>query len=170
MAKQVNTVAQALRRIKELKGRIALVSRRMAESVCWIEPGNKPPYAFSALDEERRALVEELVLLKGRLAKTNANTSIVADGRTMSIQTAVFYMAELKAERELLSTLNIVEGEFKDHTNTYDDKGRPIFEVKKRVAALSVIERDEAVAALEKRIAEVNEAIEDANHRTVLWE
>jgi len=170
MAKQINTVSQALRRIKELKGKVALVSRRMAESVCWVEPGNKPTYVFSALDEERDALVVELVVLKGRLAKTNTNTNIVADGKTMSIQTAVFAMAELKAEREMLGGLRIVEGEFKDHVDGYDEKGRPIYETKKHVAALGLLKRDEAVAALEKRITEINEVVEDANHRTALLE
>jgi hypothetical protein len=38
------------------------------------------------------------------------------------------------------------------------------------MTALNVFDRDEAVAKLEKGIADLNEAIEDANHRTTLLE
>lgn len=166
---KVNTISQALRRIKELKGKIAQVDGRMQSSVCWAEPGDtKPAYAFGALSEERKLLVDELVVLKGRLAHTNATTEISFGGKTMSVQTAVFAMAELKAEKMMLSTLLIRQGTFEEPTHDYDERGRPIYKQKMWISALDLLKRDEIVAALEKSIAEINDLVEDANHRTAL--
>ena len=166
---EVKTVSQALRRIKELKGQLAQVSTRMQTSICWTEPGNKPPYEYKRLEGQRRELVSELVTLKAKLAKTNSLTNIVVAGKTMSLQMAVFILAESKAVVALLQGLGIREGEER-RTVDYDINHRPIYETIKIVSALSVLERDKEVATGEEAINELNGIVEDANHRTVLIE
>lgn len=167
---KINTISQALRRIKELKGKVAQLDRRMQESVCWSEPGAKPVYNFAGLAEEREIVVAELVTLKGRLAKTNSTTTLVVLDRKLSVQTAVFLLAELKGRKDMIASLSIREGEFKESTHAYDERGRAVFETKRMVTALGLLARDEQVASLEKSIAEINEVIEDTNHRTALVE
>lgn len=174
----INTISQALRRIKELKGQIRKIDDRLQDCVCWIEP-NKPVYDFAKLMEERRTYVNELVVLKERLAKTNATTLLKVDGANFGfpaigdteipIQLAVFTMSELKATKDLFAQLTITTSEQREITG-YDVNGRPTYEVRKHVAALSVLDRDAAVAKLEKDILVLNELIEDVNHRTVLLE
>jgi len=69
----------------------------------------------------------------------------------------------------LLQSLPIREGEEK-HLINYDLDRRPIYEMIKTLSALSILERDAAVAEAEKEINELNGIVEDANHRTALVE
>jgi hypothetical protein len=165
----VKTVSQALRKIKELKGQLAQATLRMQTSVCWTEPGSKPPYEYKKLERVRYDLVVELVALKARLAKTNTLTNITVGDKTLSLQAAVFVLAEAKARIALLQSLPIREGEEK-HLINYDLDRRPIYEMIKTLSALSILERDAAVAEAEKEINELNGIVEDANHRTALVE
>lgn len=164
----VKTVAQALRRIKELKGKIAQVTTRLQQSVCWTEPGVKPIYDYHALYKERESLVTELVDLKARLVKTNSLTEVTFGTTTLTMQQAIFALSEIKATREFLRTLSIKEGEGRGATGEYDEHGHPKYVVVKLLAAIGLKARDELVEKLEKQITELHELIETENHRTVL--
>lgn len=164
----VKTVAQALRRIKELKGKIAQVTARMQQSVCWTEPGVKPIYDYNALYSEREKLVTELVDLKAALVKTNSHTEITYGTAIITVQQAIFALAEIKATREFLRTLSIKEGEGRGATGEYDEHGHPKYIVVKMLSALGLKARDELIEKLEKQITELHELIETENHRTTL--
>lgn len=73
-SKSVNTIAQALRRIKEVKGRIATLNARLHQSINWVGE-EKPLFDFAELESERQALVDELVELKTALLATNSRTA-----------------------------------------------------------------------------------------------
>lgn len=166
--KNVNTVAQALRRIKELKGLIATATERMKNSNCWTEPGPARIYDFDTVQKERTALIEELVTLKARLARTNCETKITVKMTTASLQKFIFALSELKSDRALIQGLSIREGEGKAPTGEFDEHGHPKYVTVKMLASLGLRARDERVSALEQDIALIHEAIEDANHRTTL--
>jgi hypothetical protein len=108
-------------------------------------------------------------VLKAKLAKTNSLTNIVVGGQTMSLQMAVFTLAEAKAAVALFQSLAIREGEEK-HLANYDLDRRPIYETIKTLSALSIRDRDAEVTQTEKEINELNGIVEDANHRTALIE
>jgi hypothetical protein len=179
---QINTVAQALRRIKQLKGKIALLSIRVRESVSWVESDTEaelstgirtgqPPYDFAAVRTELATAVHELLDLKTRLAIANANTEVDVVGVRMPIQRVVFVLAELKTEKQLVESLAVGK------TGTYKIRvsdglaayGRePEYATLTYKVAISEVERDTYVAALGEKITHLNSIIEDANHRTEL--
>lgn len=161
------TISQALRRIKEIKGRLAKTTARARGSVSWVEP-NKPVYNYINVMSEYKTLTDELITLKTRLAKTNAVTPVtLPDGPTVSIQQAVFTMAELKALKELYTALPIQEGSFKE-ISEYTRNGDPVYETKQHCSAVSEVERDKLVSTIEETISAINAVIEDANHKTAL--
>jgi hypothetical protein len=166
----VKTVAQALRRIKELKGKIAQTTSRMQLCVSWVEPGPKPIYSFDELEKERMALTDELTDLKTRLIKTNSLTEIEMtnpDGK-ISIQEAIFVLAEVKAYREFLKSLLIKEGEAMKETGEYNALGHPVRVPVKICAAIGLRKRDDLIGRVEEQISKIHEVIEAANHRTDL--
>jgi len=167
--KNPKTPSQALRRIKEIKGRISTLTMRVRQSVCW-EGEDNPTFEFKAVLEQRQELVAELVSLKTRLMRTNCSATLEFEGSTLTIQEAVFLMAEMKGELELYSSLRISEGVRKEHAGHDPNTGRMIFDDIKLHSAMREIERLEKVEKLEERISQLNDAVESANHRTDLVE
>jgi hypothetical protein len=163
--KKVNTISQALRRVKEIKGQIAVATSRMTDAACWLDD-NKPSYEYGQVRNERTQLVTELVDLKDRLARANS-TAMLASG--MSLHKAILTMAELKAEMTVLAALRIQEGTQRE-LNDYDANRRPIYVEHVWHAALTNLHRDKLVADLQSAISDLNDEVESTNHRTLLPE
>ncbi len=182
MSSNVKTVSQALRRIKELKGQINVVTSRLQRSFAWAESDSKidasldinigkPTYDFYEVRDERAKLVDELINLKTKLAVANATTRIDFEGRRFRMQEAVFFLAELKSELEFVKGLAGREGVYRIplNVNRFTPGPAEYVDVTYHVA-VTERDRDQAVKFVGERITALNAVIEDANHRTDLPE
>lgn len=176
----VNTVSQALRRIKELKGQINTVTTRMQKCFAWAETGGpidgglgidvgKPTYDFHEVETERGRLIDELISLKARLAIANANNSITFEGVAMPVQEAVFLLAEFKADLTLMQGFSGREGVYRLALGNRFNSADPVAYVNMTYkVAITEKNRDKLVTKLAEKITALNAVIEDANHRTEL--
>lgn len=182
MSSNVKTVSQALRRIKELKGQINVVTSRLQRSFAWAESDTKidpslgidigkPTYDFHEVQEKRADLIEELIVLKTKLAVANATTRIDFEGRKFRMQEAVFFLAELKSDLELVKGLTGREGVYRMplNVNRFTPGPTEYVDVTYHVA-VTERDRDKEVKIMGERITALNAVIEDANHRTDLPE
>lgn len=160
------TISQGLRRVKKLKGDLALQLSRAGSSNTY-KTGGDPAFRFSAMLELAVQTREELILLETRIARTNAVTTL-SGGVTLTEATK--RLRELKAEIAWLETLNC-----REHTETtskevdYEDErpGRH-YVTTIWMCAMPVAKKAEAQAKLQTRFDELNDAVETANHRTEL--
>jgi hypothetical protein len=164
--RSVNTIAQGLRRAKVLKGQIAEATARVQGLVSWIE-GQEPEFVFADELKRRMNLVNELVELKTRIARANATATIEFDGRRLTIAEAIVRMGELKSEIALFEGFHPRRGS--ERRIGYDEvAGRNVTVEVRWVAALTEVERSGKLTALREQCTELNELIEEANHRARL--
>lgn len=162
------TIAQGLRAIKRLKGRMAELTNRAATSVSY-EAGKKPPFDFKATRQEVDEVRERLVRLEAEVARANATTEVNYEDRIMSLAEAIRRLQETKAEIAWLTGLHLRSGTERSHENEWDDEShrnvRRLVEVTYE-AALTEPERVGQVDALRNRFEALNDVVEAANHRT----
>lgn len=161
-------IAQALRRIKKLKGRMGELTARASASVSY-EVGKKPAFDFRATRGEIAAVREELVGLEASVARANAVTEIECDDERMTVAEAIRRLQECKAEMVWLGQLCLRSGTERRTERDYDEtSGRTVL-VKHETeyaADLSEVERAAEVETLRGRFERLNDAVEAANHRT----
>ena len=164
------TIAQALRRVKKLKGSIAEHTKRAAGGVSYLST-NVPAFRFKEEVAALSADKEEMVDLESRIAVANATHSVLDGTETVTLTKAIRRLQELKGNIAFLnglfintSTQRVREQEWNDVTNTYVTK----FVEQTFVSDLSEVERDQQVKALQDRFETLNNAVEDANHRVTV--
>ena len=160
------TIAQALRRVKKLKGLIAEQSTRVRQGVSYVST-EVPAFRF---EDEMKAFIsttEEMVVLESQIAVANALT-MVTDGSTqISLARAIRMLQELKGTIALYQVLNLKSGVEKVRTNDWDDAlDRSVSRVEEvtRVSDLTEQDRDKIVKYMKDRFEALNNAVEDANH------
>ncbi len=162
------TIAQALRRIKKLKGRMAELTARAAGSVSHLVD-KKPAFDFQATRQEIGTVREELIKLEAAVTRANATAKVEYDGRAMTISEAVRRLQEIKAEIAWLAQLSLREGTEVRQDVDYDAlTGRNVVRKIETtfVTALAETQRVAEIDALRDRFERLNDAVESANHRT----
>jgi len=163
------TIAQALRRIKKLKGQIAEHTQRARDGVSYVST-KVPVFRFADEVAAMKAAQDEMVDLDSRLAIANAMT-FVKDGQvSLVLAKAIRVLQELKGEIAFLKSLFLrsetvreKEQSWSDETGKYTTTINDVV----YVSDLSEKDRERQVRELQDRFEALNNAVEDANH-TVL--
>jgi hypothetical protein len=164
------TIAQALRRIKKLKGQIAEHTTRAQQGVSYVQ-GKIPVFRFTealaALDASR----SEMLDLESRVAVANAKKMITfVDGSKSTLALAVRQLQELKGAIAFFRGLTLRSETVREREQTWDeDAMKHINRVNEvtYVSDLTEQDRDAQVKDLQDEFEVLNNAVEEANH-TVL--
>lgn len=161
------TVAQALRRVKKLKGQIAEHTQHITEGVSYVST-KVPAFRF---ESEMSALVlarDEMINLESRVAVANANTTITdSNGRTVTLAHAIRQLQEMKSEIALLKGLNLRSEVVREREQEWSDaECKTLTRVNEvtYVSDLSETDRSTRVKQLQNRFESLNNVVEDANH------
>ncbi|TAL50031.1 hypothetical protein EPN81_04000 [Patescibacteria group bacterium] len=160
------TIARALRRAKTLEGRVAELTKRLSSTTTWREDA-PPAFEFEATLKEHDAAVEELLQLRTGVARANATATLEFEGRTMCLTEAIRRQAELKGRLTLFAGFSLRAGVERVHVG-YDERHRPSYEEVAHTAVWSEPERANKLEELRARLESLNEALETANHGTVV--
>lgn len=161
------TIAQALRRIKDIKGRVAKHGHNAQASVTH-RTDNPPAYAFSAEWEKATVLVDEMIDLQTRVSIANSRTTVSWEGQTRTLTWCTKRLAEIKGAIAWHEGLT-VRAQEKTTEETYDwtpgQSARVRVEVE-YTCHLPEQKRDERVRALQDKFNDLNDVVERMNHRT----
>jgi hypothetical protein len=164
------TIAQALRRIKKLKGQIAEHSQRAQAGVSYDQ--SKPPaFRFQEAVAAVKAAQKELVDLQSRTAVANAKATISDGAETITHAEAIRRLQEIKGEIAFLKGLNLRNESVKDRQQEWDDtEMKHVVRVTEVtwVSDLSEKDRDTQVKALQDRFEVLNNTLEDRNHKVAV--
>lgn len=161
------TIAQALRRIKDIKGRVAKHGHNAQASVTH-RADNSPAYVFSAEWEKATALVDEMIDLQTRVSIANSRAMVDWEGKTRTLTWCTKKLAEIKGAIAWHEGLT-VRAQEKTTEETYEwaqaqnARARVVVEY---TCHLPEQKRDERVRALQDKFNELNDVVERMNHRT----
>ncbi len=161
------TIAQALRRIKKLKGQIAEHTQRALASVSY-EKDKVPAFRFHEEMLARASAQRELLDLQSRVAVANAKATVQDGSETITHAEAVRRLQEIKGEIAFLKSLHIRNETVKDRSQEWDDiESKHIVRVVETVwvSDLSEKDRDAQIKVLQDRFEVLNNAVEDHNHK-----
>ncbi len=164
------TIAQALRRIKKLKGQIAEHNQRAIHSVSY-EQGKLPAFRFKDEVAAMKAAQKEMVDLQSRVAVANAKATVSDMGESISHAEAIRRLQELKGEMAFLRGLFLRNESVKTPEQEWDEaKGQYVRRTVETVwvSDLSEQERDQQVRALQDHFEVLNNAVEDRNHKVTV--
>lgn len=168
------TISLALRKIKDLKGKIEETDGRLKQSTVWDE-ATPPVWKYEDLYLKKKGLVEELVALKSSVAFTNANTPLEFEGRIISLALGVILLSEIKGQIALMKGLPTCTDTKKvDRTVTWEpdehdySKRNKVETVTTTMCALTTAKKATEVDELKEQFQKLNDAVEMANSRTVL--
>jgi predicted metal-dependent hydrolase len=162
------TIAQALRRIKKLKGRMGELTTRAAASVSY-QSDQKPAFDFAATRTEVETTREVLIVIEAAVAKANALATVNFDSRAMTLAEAIRRLQEFKAEMAWLGGLTLRSGIERRREPDYDQEtGRTKVTVVTITftSDLSEVQRAAELDKLRDRFERLNDLVEAANHRT----
>lgn len=160
------TIAQALRKIKKLKGQIAEHEQRAKAGVSY-DVTKVPAFRFSESVKQMFSTQDEVVALESRVAVANAGNYIHDGDQRVSLAQAVRILQELKGRIAFLKGLNLRNETVKDRSSEWDeDQCKTVTRVTETTftSDLSEKDRDQQVKALQDRFEVLNNAVEDANH------
>lgn len=165
------TIAQALRRIKEIKGQVAKHSRNAQASVTH-EAKQVPAYAFSAEWERATALVEEMIDLQASVTAANVHTTVDFEGKARTLSWCTKKLAEIKgaiAWHESLVVRTAEKTFEEEHEMTYGTAGAARIRVETEwTCHLPEAKRAERVQSLNDKFSALNDLVETMNHRTTV--
>jgi hypothetical protein len=164
------TIAQALRRIKNLKGQIAEHSQRCTAGVSY--PLDKvPAFRYHESLEAMSLAQAEMVDLEARVATANATATVLCGSETLTLTKAVRLLQELKGNIAFLKGLVLRSETVKTRTSDWDDdqmKNISRVEETTYVSDLSEQDRDKAVKKLQSSFEDLNNLVENANHKVMV--
>jgi len=165
------SIAQALRRIKKLKGLIAEHQQRAQVGVSY-DVTKIPAFRYKDAVEGMFSTQDEVVALESRVAVANAKTVVtIPGGAQVSMALAIRTLQELKGRIAFLKGLHLRSETVKERTNDWDDtEMKHIARVTETtfVSDLSEQDRDQQVKALQNQFEALNNAVEDTNHLVVV--
>lgn len=162
------TIAQALRLVKKLKGKLAELSSRASASVSYVKD-KEPAFRFEATRGELKLVREKLIQVEAAVAVANATTTIDQNGVIMTLAEAIRNLQELKADMAWLQKLNLRSGKEVTHERDYHpETGRLITDKVETeyISDLTEVERAKELDELQDRFDKLNDLVETANHRT----
>lgn len=162
------TIAQALRKIKKLKGVISEETARMKSGVSYVKDA-EPEFRFASSEGHRLEAQDEMIDLESKVAAANAVTFVELSSGKISLSKAIRQLQELKGDISLYKELVLNNKTVKEREDFYSEelsKYVTSFKEIVHVSVLSEIERDKIVKDLANRFDELNTLVEDANHKT----
>lgn len=161
------TISQALRKIKTLKGKIAKHSANAMTNVTH-RTDNAPAYSFENEWEIARGFVDELLEVQARVAIANAKTMIDFKGKTRSLAWCTKKLIEIKGAIAWYSSLS-VRAQEKTVEQSYEYGGATRERVTiEHTCHLPEAKRAECIQALEAEFGDLNDLVENINHRTLI--
>jgi hypothetical protein len=161
------TISQALRQVKKLKGRLAEATSRAAGAVSHVE-GQTPAFTFNQSLEQANKLRADLISLVSQIRVTNALTTIEHNGKKLTLTEAVAKLEDLKGEIAWFKGLPV---KAQDHTNETDwsyESGQRVQVTVRWTCHFPEAKRAAEVERLQDIFDRLNDAVERANHATVL--
>lgn len=164
------TIAQALRRIKKLKGQIAENSTRAQQGVSYVKD-KAPAFSFREAVLALNVARNEMLDLESRVAVANAKKTITdTSGTKLTLAHAIRQLQELKGQIAFLRGLNLRDEVVREkETEWSDDQFKNLIRINEvvYVSDLSEQDRDREVKLLQDQFETLNNTVEEANH-TVL--
>lgn len=163
------TIAQALRRIKKLKGQIAEQSTRAQQSVSYVQ-GKTPAFRFQESMALRATARIEMLDLESKVAVANAKKTVLHDGNKITLANAVRVLQEMKGDIAFLRGLVLRAETVREKEQNWDDDTMKHINRVNEITYLSDLtehDRDNQVKVLQDRFETLNNTVEEANH-TVL--
>jgi hypothetical protein len=164
------TIAQALRRIKKLKGQIAEYSARAQQSVSYVQ-GKVPAFRFQTAMTQMAEARRELLDLESRVAVANAKKTVTDQfGNKVTLAFAIRQLQELKGQIAFLRGLNLRAETVKEREQSWDDEqSKHIIRINEvtYVSDLTEQARADQIKNLQDEFEMLNNIVEEANH-TVL--
>lgn len=160
------TISQALRRIKKLKGELAVHLQRAA-SANTFKKAEEPAFRFGPMLELAESVRSDLIRLETDVARTNAQTAIPS-GYTLTEATK--RLRELKSQLAWYESLNCrehIETTSKEVDYDHDGPGRHYITTT-WYCDMPVAKKAARVTELQEEFDRLNDAVETANHRTEL--
>ncbi|MCC7522270.1 hypothetical protein IT407_00490 [Candidatus Uhrbacteria bacterium] len=170
MSNSKMTVGQGLRRIKKLKGLLSEAQQRASSSTTWADD-KKPVFDFAEQRKLRADHQAEIVRIETAIARANASTQIDVGERKLYLAHAIREMQELKGDLAWIASLNLRQGVETTTEYVYDEvKERNLPQTKSvtHTAVMSEPERVKEVQNLRDKLEALNDAVETANHRTLI--
>jgi len=165
------TIAQALRRIKKLKGQIAESQQRATAGVSY-DQTNVPVFRYRESVDTMFTVQDEMVALESRVAIANATNSVITpDDKSITLALAVRTLQEYKGRIAFLKGLHLRNETIKERTNDWDDNEmKHIARVTETtfISDLSEQDRDKEIKSLQNRFEALNNSVENANHILVV--
>jgi hypothetical protein len=165
------TIAQALRRVKIIKGRIAEHRSRAINGVSY-ELNKQPAFNFSEEMNAMKLAQNELLDLESRIVRANAVTEIqdvYAGNIVVTLAHAIRQLQELKGWIAFLKELELRTGTTRERVSEWDDVKNDFVTFHKEVSHVSELTekaRDELIKNYQDHFEILNNAVEDANHKT----
>lgn len=162
------TISQGLRQAKKLKGQLAELQNRAFTSVSY-KASQKPAFDFADTLAKLESVRAELVSLETRIALANARATVQCDGADVPLVQAVRQLQELKGSIAWLKTLpsRAQTDTTEDEWDFTDDGKRTKLPVPWK-CDLPEADRAAKAEALQAKFDALNDAVERANHTTVL--
>jgi ferric iron reductase protein FhuF len=165
------TASQALRQIKDLKGKLSSHQEHAAGAV-YYQDMNKPAFDFKTECEGVEKVRRELLMLQTALAVSNATTEIEWKNKKVLVAWAVRYLEELKGEKAWVDGLHVAEQaeSMQDNPQTRMVNGQyqSVNEPRKFVCQLPRAEQFKRAQALQEEFNRLNDLVETSNHQTIL--
>lgn len=164
------TIAQALRRIKKLKGEIAEHENRIRAGVSYVSD-RVPAFRYADERQNLTAAKQKMLVLQSQVAVANATTKVSHEGMEIPLALAVRMLEELKGEVALLKGLTIRNETVKTRESEWSDVVNNSVTVVTEtvwVSDLSEQKRAAEVKSLQGRFEELNNIVEDANHKVTV--
>lgn len=161
------SIAKALRLRKTIKGEIADLTRRAMGCVAWVE-GKHRDFEFNAVDAQRKAKVENLVMLETAIARSNAVNTATWQGQDVTLAELIRRQVELKGELTFVAGLSLQHGPQRVATGEYDDRRHPVYTTETWASAYTEPERVKLLEELRAQCELLNETLEEANHRILV--
>jgi hypothetical protein len=160
------TIAQALRRIKKIKGLIAENEARAKASVSY-DLTKVPEFRYNESFSNMTSLQLEMVELESKVAVANAKALVKHGESEFLLTKAVRLLQELKGQIAFLKGLQLRSETVKNREQDWDDnESKHITRVSETtfVSDLSEKDRDRQVKELQNVFEVLNNSVEDMNH------
>ena len=162
------TISQALRRIKKLKGELAVHLARAASSNTF-KGNEEPAFRFGPMMELASSARSELISLETQVARTNAQTFISYPAGKVTLTEATKVLRELKSQLSWFEGLPSREHEKTTSKETeYNEDDKRVSREVVYTCDLPVAKKAAEVTRLQAQFDALNDAVETANHRTEL--
>lgn len=163
------TISQALRKIKDIKGRLSKHQENAKGSVLYLEK-DKPAYSFKSEVESADSLGRDLLRHQTAVAVANATTAFDWEGRKVLLTWAVKRLEELKGAIKWHNELSVsAQADKVDEAWEYAEINGRTERVKterKWKCELPEAERAKRVQSLQDEFNRLNDQVETINHRT----